>query len=191
MTGRTHDLAAFTTITILASAQALPHMSLATAFVAFSANMIGGLTPDMDQSTGALWHKVTLGTVIGKFVAPVFDGHRHISHSILGLIIFGILAKILLAIISGVLLVDMNIVWWSFMLGVLSHLIMDTFTHDGVPYFFPIPLHLGIPPIKVLRMHTGGIIEKGIVFPGLFLLNMYLFYAYHAQIINFLRHSIG
>lgn len=190
MTGRTHDLAAFTAVSFIVATQPISHMSLATAFVAFSANMIGGLTPDIDQPTGALWHKMTLGTLFGKFISPLFGGHRFISHSILGIILFGVLSKLFLMFISGVLLVDMNIVWWAFMIGVVSHLVTDTFTHDGVPWLFPIPIHIGIPPVQALRFHTGGIIEKGIVFPGLVLLNMWIFYAHHAQIIDFLKHNI-
>lgn len=190
MTGRTHDLAAFTAVSVLVATQVMPHMTLATAFVAFSANMIGGLTPDIDQPTGALWHKMTLGTLFGKFISPLFGGHRYISHSILGLVLFGVVSKLFLMLISGVLIVDMNLVWWAFMIGVVSHLVADTFTHEGVPWFFPIPLHMGIPPIQALRFHTGGIIEKGVVFPGLILLNMYIFYAYHAHIIEFLRNNI-
>lgn len=190
MTGRTHDLVAFTTISYIVATQPVAHMSLATAFVAFSANMIGGLTPDIDQPTGALWHKMTLGTLFGKFISPLFGGHRFISHSVLGLILFGVLSKLFLMLISDVLIVDMNVVWWAFMIGVLSHLITDTFTHEGVPWLFPIPLHFGIPPIKALRFHTGGIIEKAIVFPGLILVNMYIFYTYHASIIDFLKHNI-
>lgn len=53
MTGRTHDLAAFTALTIAIATTPIPHMSLATAIVAFSANMIGGLAPDIDQPTAA------------------------------------------------------------------------------------------------------------------------------------------
>ena len=190
MTGRTHDLAAFTAINLLIATQPILHITLATAFVAFSANMIGGLTPDIDQSTGALWHKMTLGTIVGKFVAPLFGGHRTISHSILGLVLFAVLSKLFLILISGILIVDIDIVWWSFMIGVVSHLVADTFTHEGVPWLFPIPIRFGIPPIQALRFHTGGLIEKGIVFPALLLVNMFIFYTFHAHIIDFLRHGI-
>lgn len=133
---------------------------------------------------------MTLGTLFGKFISPLFGGHRFISHSILGIILFGVLSKLFLILISDVLLVDMNIVWWAFMIGVVSHLVTDTFTYEGVPWLFPIPLHIGVLPIKALRFHTGGIIEKGVVFPGLVLLNMWIFYSHHAQIIEFLRRGI-
>ena len=55
--------------------------------------------------------------------------------------------------------------------GFVSHLIMDTFTKEGVPWLFPIPIRFGIPPFSFLRLKTGGMLEKTFVFPGLILLN--------------------
>lgn len=190
MTGRTHDLAAFTAMSFIVATQPIDKMSLATAFIAFSANMVGGLAPDIDQSTGTLWKRIRLGRFLGKILSPIFGGHRHISHSILGLIFFGVAAALFLTVTSSVLIVDGTVVWWSFMVGVVSHLIADTFTHDGVPWLFPIPFKFGIPPIKALRFHTGSIVEKGVVFPGLILLNMWIFYSYHKEIIEFLKTNI-
>ncbi len=190
MTGRTHDLVAFTALGLIVATQPIEKMTLATAFVAFSANMVGGLAPDIDQSTGALWKRIRLGSFLGKLLSPVFGGHRHISHSILGIVFFGVISKLILLLISSVLIVDMDVVWWAFMIGVLSHLISDSFTHSGVPWLFPIPVNIGIPPVKALRFHTGSFIEKAIIFPGLILANMWIFYNYHEQFIYFLRNSI-
>jgi len=64
-------------------------------------------------------------------------------------------------------LVDMNVVWWSFIIGFVSHLVMDSITKEGVPWFFPIPLRIGFPPVRILRIKTGGFLEKAIIFPGL------------------------
>lgn len=190
MTGRTHDLAAFTALTITISVIPIGHMTLATALVAIGSNMLGGLAPDIDQSTGALWKKVRFGSILGKIAYPIFGGHRNISHSLLGILFFGIAAKFILTLISSVLIVDMNIVWWAFMIGVVSHLIADTFTHSGVPWLFPLPTNFGIPPIKALRFHTGSFIEKGIVFPGLILLNMYIIYMNYPKFLDFVREGI-
>lgn len=190
MTGRTHDLTAFTAMSFIVATQPMGQMTLATAFIAFSANMIGGLAPDIDQSTGTLWKRIRLGRFLGKLFSPIFGGHRHISHSILGIVFFGVICKLFLTLTSGVLIVDGNIVWWSFMIGVASHLFADTFTHSGVPWLFPIPVKFGIPPIKALRFDTGSFVEKGIVFPGLILLNMWIFYNYHEKIIDFLKNNI-
>src|SRR5438105_11808822 len=126
MTGRTHDLAAFTALNMVMIAQPPPQMSLATALVAFSGMMIGGLTPDIDQPTADLWRRLPAGTILGKLFSPLLGGHRFISHSICGIILFGALSSFLLHKMSSVLLVDMDIVWSSFMVGYISHLIMDT-----------------------------------------------------------------
>lgn len=188
MTGRTHDLAAFTAVSaVLFSNPSLPSYSLGTVLVSFTAIMVGGLFPDIDQPTAALWHRIPAGSIFGHLLAPLLGGHRYISHSIFGIVLFGFLLQVTLNAASSVVLVDMNIVWWSFMIGYLSHLIMDTFTHEGVPWLFPIPWKIGIPPIKALRMHTGGVIEKYIVFPGLLAINLYLYYSQYHKVLDFVK----
>ncbi len=190
MTGRTHDLAAFTALNLVIISQPLPEMSLATAIVAFGANMIGGLAPDIDQPTADLWRRLPAGTIFGKLLSPILGGHRFISHSIVGIFLFGIGLRFLLDKISPVLLVNMDLVWWSFMVGFISHLIMDTFTKEGVPWVFPIAWHIGIPPLKFFRITTGGMLEKSVVFPGLLLLDGYLIYTNYAKYLDFIKHYI-
>ncbi len=190
MTGRTHDLAAFTALTYVSAVTPLPHMSLGTLIVAVSANLIGGLTPDIDQPTADLWHKLPAGTVIGKILYPLLGGHRFISHSILGIILFGFGSKILLSAISSVLIVNMDVVWWAFMIGFVSHLLMDTLTREGVPWLFPLPVKFGIPPFKALRIKTGGMFEKSLIFPGLMILTGYIFYSHYARFLDILKHYI-
>ena len=177
MTGRTHDLAAFTALTITLTFLPLEKMSLATAIAAFSANMIGGLAPDIDQPTGALWNKMRGGSIISRMISPMLGGHRFISHSVIGVLLFGAVLKFLLGLMESVILVNMDIVWWAFMIGFVSHLIMDMFSRDGVPWLFPIPIHFGIPPFRFLRIKTGGLFEKSVIFPALLFLNAYLIYA--------------
>lgn len=190
MTGRTHDLAAFTAINYIIVTTPLLHMSLGTAFVAFSANLIGGLTPDIDQPTADLWHKLPGGTIYSRLITPFLGGHRYISHSILGIVLFGWLAKTLLQLSSHTLIVDANIVWWAFMIAYISHLVMDTFTHEGVPWLFPIPIKFGIPPFAFLRIKTGGFIEKYVIFPGLLFLNGAIIYYHYGKYLSFLHGGI-
>ena len=190
MTGRTHDLAAFTALSYVALTQPIQHLSLSTMIVAFTANMIGGLTPDIDQPTAKLWHEIPAGSIFGKILSPLLGGHRFISHSIVGLVVFGILSYYALQLASHSLLVNMSTVWWSFMIGYFSHLVMDTITHEGVPWFFPIPWKIGIPPIKVLRVKTGGLVEKAIIFPGLILVTIYIYYLNYSKVLLFLHHYI-
>jgi inner membrane protein len=191
MTGRTHDLAAFTALNLVLISQPLPQMGLATAIVSLGANMIGGLAPDIDQPTADLWRRLPAGTIFGKLLSPILGGHRFISHSILGIFLFGYGASFLLKTISTVLLVDMRFVWWSFMIGFISHLIMDTFTKEGVPWLFPIPFRFGFPPLKFLRIKTGGLLEKSLIFPGLLILNGYLIYQYYPLYWDFIKHYLG
>ena len=188
MTGKTHDLAAFTALSYILITAPPEKISLATALVAFSANMVGGLAPDLDQPTARLWHEIRGGSIIGKIISPLLGGHRFISHSIIGLVLGGIIARVILDMIGTVVLVDMNIVWWAFMIGMVSHIIMDFFTHEGVPLFFPIPVKIGFPPFSFLRMKTGGIVEKSFVFPVLIFINGFLYYTSYQTILSFLRH---
>lgn len=190
MTGRTHDLAAFTALNYVLVTNPLPDMTLSTALVAFSANVIGGLAPDIDQSTSGLWRRMRGGSVFGRLIAPMLGGHRYISHSLIGVFLFGFVLDQLLNIMKTFLIVDMNIVWWAFMIGFLSHLVTDTFTREGVPWLFPIPFRFGFPPLGFLRMKTGGVVEKSFVFPGLLLINAYLIYTNYSKILDFLRHYI-
>ncbi len=190
MTGRTHDLAAFTALSYIVFTNPLPHISLATALFAFSGNMVGGLAPDIDQPTADLWHKLPGGGVYSRLFTPFLGGHRYISHSLLGIFLFGFISKELLHLANRVILVDMNIVWWSFMIGFISHIIADTFTHEGVPWLFPIPIRFGIPPLAFLRIKTGGLVEKSFVFPGLLMANVYIFYIHYGQVLTFLHEYI-
>ena len=190
MTGRTHDLAAFTALTYIIATNPLPHISLATMMVSLGANMIGGIAPDIDQPTAALWHRLPAGSILGKLIHPFLGGHRYISHSIVGIFLFGFVVHGLLNLLHRVLLVDMNYVWWAFMIGFLSHIVMDLFTHDGEPLLFPIPFHFGFPPFAFMRIKTGGVVEKSFVFPALLLINAYLFYANYHKLLDFLKHYL-
>lgn len=186
MTGRTHDLAAFTALNLIVATQPVPDVTLPTVFISFGANMLGGLAPDIDQSTANFWDNIRGGNVLARLISPLLGGHRFISHSILGVIIFAFLLEWILNLLSSFLIVDMNIVWISFMVGYVSHLITDTFTKDGVPYFFPVPMNFGIPPFRFLRIKTGGFIEKSLFFPLLLITNGYLFYTYYPKYLEFL-----
>jgi membrane-bound metal-dependent hydrolase YbcI (DUF457 family) len=55
--------------------------------------------------------------------------------------------------------VDTDLVWWAFMIGMFSHLVMDSFTKEGVPWLLPIPIKFGFPPLKRLRVTTGKLGE--------------------------------
>ena len=70
MTGRTHDLSAFTMLTLVVATQPLPAMRLATIFVALGANILGAITPDLDQPTAQFWRGLPTGSIIGRIIHP-------------------------------------------------------------------------------------------------------------------------
>ncbi len=193
MTGRTHDVAAFTScIVVLVYTPTLPEMSLVTIVAAFGANFIGGLFPDIDQPTSDLWDNFRLGTLFAKFIPKILGGHRHISHSIVGVWLIGYLSLKLLNYISTFLLININmqIVWYAFMIGVISHLIMDLITKDGIPLLWPLRWKIGFPPFKFLRITAGKFTERIIIFPSLLLYTGYLIFIHQNTILFFIRNKI-
>jgi len=175
MTGRTHDLAAATAAIAVLTIVQPDSMTLATALTAFLANQIGGIAPDIDQPTAPFWRNLPIGGFFGKVIGRLLGGHRFISHSLLGVALFGLAAHLLLTFFSPIIpRIDTGIVWWAFMIGVVSHLIMDSLTREGVPWLLPIPVKFGFPPIRRLRIVTGKKIELLLVFPALALGLIYL-----------------
>lgn len=191
MTGRTHDLAAFTALGLITIILPLENISLATGITAIIANLIGGIAPDIDQPTAPFWRNLPIGGIVGRTLTKLLGGHRFLSHSLVGIVIFGYGFKYLLEILHPSFpQVNMDIIWHAFMIGFISHLIMDTFTHEGVPWLLPIPFKFGIPPIKLFRIPTGGFVEKFIIFPGLFLFNVYIYYSNYPKILDLLKQHI-
>ncbi|MBI3397074.1 metal-dependent hydrolase [Candidatus Woesebacteria bacterium] len=189
MTGRTHDLVGFTALTYIVATQNTPHMTFATLLVAVGGNFIGSLTPDLDEATSGFWQKIPAGTFIGKLVHPLTGGHRLITHSLLGMFLIGKVLEFVLQKMGTVLLVDMNVVWISFMIGFFFHLVADSITKEGVPWLFPIPWKIGFPPFKSLRITTGAFLEKAVVFPGLLILNGFLIYNNYSKFVDFVISS--
>ena len=173
MIGRTHDLAAITALGAVVLVGPPRTMTVATALVAVVANQFGGIAPDIDQPTAPFWRNLPVGGVFGKVLSRTLGGHRFLSHSVLGLAIFGGLVRLLLNFLQPIMPhVNGGYVWWAFMIGMLSHLVMDTITKEGVPWLLPIPVKFGLPPMKSLRVTTDKKLERLIIFPGLLLLDV-------------------
>lgn len=189
MTARTHDLAAITLLGAVFLSRPLPTMSLSTVLLAIFANQLGGVAPDIDQPTAPLWRNLPIGHLFGRMVDKSLGGHRFLTHSLLGLALFGFLAHALLVFLTPVMPhVNTGYVWWAFIVGMVSHLIMDTFTKEGVPWLLPVPIKLGIPPLKSLRITTGKLAEKGIIFP-LLLVAAFLLCAHNYTTLSSFLHN--
>jgi len=191
MTAKTHDLAAITALGIVVLARPLDNMSMGTVLLALFANQVGGIAPDIDQPTAPFWRNLPVGRFFGKIFGKLSGGHRFLSHSVLGLVLFGLAASALLHAIHPLMPhINIGLVWWAFMIGVLSHLVMDSFTHEGVPWLLPIPFKFGFPPLRRLRITTGKSMELLIILPGLFAFNIWLYSAHYAKFASFFHHYL-
>lgn len=135
--------------------------------------VIGSSAPDLDTPTGELWDKIPAGSFLSRIINPIFiGGHRHLSHSFLGMIIISalylLLLKILFLAIPPFNSINFNFVYLAFLIGYASHLFADLFTEMGVPLLFPLPYHFGIPPdpLGKLRIKTGKWFENLIIYPS-------------------------
>ncbi|GAB6098169.1 hypothetical protein JCM16358_00480 [Halanaerocella petrolearia] len=95
----------------------------------YIAAIIGALIPDIDHANSKAGKKLWF---ISKPLKLFGIKHRGVTHSLLGMILFGLLTK---------QLIDLNwidlIVWLGLIIGYFSHLIADMFNKQGVPLFYP------------------------------------------------------
>jgi inner membrane protein len=188
MTGRTHDAAAITFLGAALIFYPIPSVTLGTALVAILANQIGGITPDIDQPTAPFWKNLPAESFIGRIVDKLLGGHRFLTHSIIGAAAISWLAHWLLVFLHPIMpSINITLVWWAFVIGIGSHLIMDTFTKEGVPWLLPLPVKIGLPPVKELRITTGKAIESFIIFPGLIILDIYLVATHYHAVLLFIH----
>ena len=188
MTARTHDVAALTALSLVAVVQPVASLSLSTVLVALLANQIGGILPDIDQPTAPFWRNLPVGHLLGRIVDKAMGGHRFLSHSLLGVALFALLAKLLLRGLQPILPhVNTQVVWWSLLIGILSHLVMDTLTKEGVPWLLPVPVRFGLPPVRRLRITTGRHVELLVVLPLLVLADIWLLASHYSQLLAFLH----
>jgi inner membrane protein len=188
MTARTHDLAAITALGAVVLFEPLRTVTLATALIAILFNQLGGIAPDIDQPTAPLWRNLPVGKFFGKAVDKMLGGHRFLSHSMLGLVLFGFLVHLLLIFLHPLMPhVNIGYVWWAFAIGMLSHLVMDTLTKEGVPWLLPIPIKFGVPPIKKFRITTGKFVEHLIVFPGILVFDIIYCSTHYSELLSLIH----
>lgn len=191
MTARTHDLGAITALGLVVLAVPPQSITLATALLAILANQIGGIAPDIDQPTAPLWKNLPSGSSLGRIVDKLLGGHRFLSHSLIGVILFGFLSDLFLHAVHPLMPhVDINLVWIAFLIGLVSHLVMDTFTKEGVPWLLPLTTKIGLPPIKRFRITTGKTAEMFFVFPMLLAVDVWLCAAHYNQITIFIQQHL-
>ncbi len=192
MIARTHDLAAITGLFgVIVLLPTTPTVSLGTAAACLLANQLGGIAPDIDQPTAPFWRNLPVAGYFGKIISKMLGGHRFLTHSIIGVFLMGWLVRLGLGFISPLFpTLNMGYVFWAFIIGMISHLVMDSFTREGVPWLLPIPIKFGFPPIRRMRIVTGEFIEKFVIFPGIIIFDLVFLALHYQEMLNLVHNHI-
>ncbi len=179
MTGRTHDIAAVVAVSAVALTQPLPSLNFQTLGLGILATLLGGLAPDLDQVGSGLWRKLPGGWFVDNiFNFILIGGHRAISHSLVGVFFAYHIFGFILDPLVGPYNLNGDLLQWAFTIAYTTHLVMDSLTVEGVPWLWPLPIKLGVPPIKSLRIVTGSKTEKLLVEPALIAGLILLYYKF-------------
>src|SRR3989344_4879301 len=133
MTARTHDAIAFASLITAATLYPPESLNLSTLFAAIIGNNIGALIPDVDQASNRLWDLVPGGQRIDTILSRLFYKHRTLTHSLLGAFLIFNGLKWLLPKLLNENFVNVDLVFWSIIIGYISHLFADGLTKEGLP----------------------------------------------------------
>jgi membrane-bound metal-dependent hydrolase YbcI (DUF457 family) len=138
--------------------------------------MCGALTPDLDQPTANIWRRLLGGNVVGNIFQGFSGGHRHLTHSFVGIFLVGwALRWVALHLVNPVYTEAALSLWAAFMVGYVSHPIADSFTDRGVPWLWPLRWHVMIPPgPEEVRVTTNSFVERVIIRSGLVIIAVLL-----------------
>lgn len=169
MTGKTHRLFGLTAAGAAYLVWTQPHYAPATLAAVLVASHFGSLIPDIDSAAADIWDSVPLGSAVGPVASRFALGHRGLTHSLLGVMIFGGLLWWLTQQIPAYWGIETPWVWTAFMIGYILHLIADALTEQGIPLLWPNKGMYGFPPkpLHDLRIITGGWFENLLIFPAL------------------------
>ena len=136
----------------------LPPVSWLALAGLFLGALLGATAPDLDKPR-QFWARA--------FVKTAFGGHRHLSHSLIGFAIAAAIVAGVVGALAPIVGINPTLPWLGFAAGYLSHLVLDSLTVEGVPWFFPLESFLGFPPWPRLRVRTGSLVEQFAVMPAL------------------------
>ncbi len=143
---------------LLGLAPVLPPVSWLSLLGFLVGALAGATAPDLDKPR-QFWARL--------FVKTAFGGHRHLSHSLIGFALACTIVGFVVRGLTPVAGLAPALPWLGFAAGYLSHLILDSLTVEGVPWFFPLETFLGLPPWGQLRIRTGSLVEQFVVMPAL------------------------
>lgn len=188
MTATTHQMVALVCALLLLTVYPVSVGPL-VGLLAVIAVMIGALTPDLDQPTANIWRRMLGGNTVGDIFQFFSGGHRHFTHSLLGILAIGLLARWLIdTLLQPAYVPAAVVIWRAFLIGYISHPIADTLTDRGVPWLWPLHWHMRIPPgPEEVRVTTDSLVEQVLVRGGILLVAGMLLYNYWGIVIAFFR----
>lgn len=152
MTGNTHIVGG------IAASLAYAQFTNYDPIIMLGAGVIGALLPDICHSGSKIGRKLPL---LSKLLNKLF-GHRTFTHSLLFLVIVAVLLNAS---------IPSEAVKAGFLIGMVSHYILDMATKKGIKLLFPVSMTVRFP----VTMRTGSKMER-IVFSILALLSFYFGY---------------
>jgi inner membrane protein len=166
MTGPTHELIGLTAVCyfVLSRLFGVEVPVIVPALVVL-ASIIGAEFPDVDQPANRLSKKLGGAGFLLKLLRPFTMGHRNLTHSLLGIVLIGLLMRWVSGFIPD--WIHPDLIWLAFMVAYSSHVVADWITTQGVPLFWPYQVMYGFPPdsLKRLRVNTGGFEEYLVTVP--------------------------
>lgn len=152
MTGKTHIIGG------LAASLALANVMNYDPVLLVGGGVVGALIPDICHGGSTIGRTLPM---VSKLVNMLF-GHRSFTHSLLFLLFVGFALKSFAVNES---------VGVGLLIGMISHIVLDMATKNGVKLFFPFKVKIRFP----LTTRTGGAVEY-VVFAALSLLSVYFGY---------------
>ena len=152
MTGNTHIIGG------LAASLAFAQVSNYEPVLLVGAGVIGAIIPDICHGGSKIGRKFK---ALSKVINTLF-GHRSFTHSLLFLVIMGILLNSF---------VDNESIVLGILVGMASHYILDMATKNGIKLLYPFKITVRFP----ITTRTGGKVEY-LVFAILSLLTVYFGY---------------
>ena len=152
MTGKTHIIGG------LAASLAFAQVTSYDPVLLVGAGVIGAVLPDICHGGSKVGRAFPL---VSKVINGLF-GHRSFTHSLLFLMIMAIVMDSFVtneSVTAGILV------------GMVSHLVLDMATRNGIKLLFPLKIRVRFP----LTTRTGGTVES-VVLAALSLLSVYFGY---------------
>jgi inner membrane protein len=148
---------------------------LLTGNLAFSAvSAVFALLPDIDSPQSYIGRKIPI-----SYAAKKVFGHRQAVHSLIAAIVFS----------AAGLLLQRWVHWPSWFAvavftGYASHLALDTFNPQGVPWLWPWKFRFRVPLVQ-----TGSALERWVVLPVVFVVAICLVGVHTLPSLSYLERS--